>query len=265
MNLLPLLFLLPALLGLVPPMQVSAAPARQIHLLRPVMGSAGAAVKVKGVSCSSWQFGVETNSLRGWNTVPAGCESYFGHYMMGRRYREDSRAVAAAAAEYARGLQISSGGGKQIWVFDVDETSLSNLPYYSRHGFGVEPFNATLFDTWVATGTAPPLPESLKLYKELLSLGIKVVFLTGRAEEQRQITASNLKKAGYYSWEKLILRGNGALAHENALQFKSSERLKLTEQGYRIVGNIGDQWSDILGSPEGERTFKLPDPLYYIS
>ncbi|WOK92534.1 acid phosphatase 1-like [Canna indica] len=47
--------------------------------------------------------------------------------------------------------------------------------------------------------------------------------------------------------------------------FKSSERAKLVESGLRIVGNIGDQWSDILGSPEGDRTFKLPDPMYYIS
>lgn len=51
----------------------------------------------------------------------------------------------------------------------------------------------------------------------------------------------------------------------NSLVFKSGERKKLVEQGYRIIGNTGDQWSDLLGSPEGNRTFKLPDPMYYIA
>ncbi|RHN40620.1 putative Acid phosphatase [Medicago truncatula] len=48
-----------------------------------------------------------------------------------------------------------------------------------------------------------------------------------------------------------------------AFQYKSSERKKLEEEGWRIIGNSGDQWSDILGTNTGERTFKLPDPLYY--
>lgn len=70
----------------------------------------------------------------------------------------------------------------------------------------MEPYNETQFNEWVALGAAPALPESLKLYKKLLSLGIKVVFLTGRSEVVREITARNLKKVGYYSWEKLIFR-----------------------------------------------------------
>ena len=41
-------------------------------------------------------------------------------------------------------------------------------------------------------------------------------------------------------------------------------RKQLVEEGYRIRGNVGDQWSDLLGAPEGARTFKLPDPMYYV-
>jgi hypothetical protein len=52
---------------------------------------------------------------------------------------------------------------------------------------------------------------------------------------------------------------------KTAVSYKSSERKKLEEEGYRIIGNIGDQWSDILGTNTGSRTFKLPDPLYYIA
>ena len=49
-----------------------------------------------------------------------------------------------------------------------------------------------------------------------------------------------------------------------SVEFKSGERKKLVDAGYVIVGNIGDQWTDLLGEPEGDRTFKLPDPMYYV-
>ena len=70
----------------------------------------------------------------------------------------------------------------------------------------MEKYNPTLFNKWVMEGKAPALPESLELYKKLLSLGTKVVFLTGRPEDQRTVTANNLRKAGYHTWEKLILK-----------------------------------------------------------
>jgi hypothetical protein len=47
--------------------------------------------------------------------------------------------------------------------------------------------------------------------------------------------------------------------------YKSSERKKVEKNGYRIIGNIGDQWSDLMGTNTGNRTFKLPDPMYYIN
>ncbi|CAL9102071.1 unnamed protein product [Musa textilis] len=231
-----------------------------IHLLKPLFGSGG--LPADGVTCASWRFGVETNNVRGWRTVPRSCEGYVGHYMLGDRYRQDSAVVTAEAKAYAEGLQLP-GDGMDVWIFDIDETVLSNLPYYAHHGFGVEPYNATSFNEWVDKGIAPALPESLKLYRKLLSLGIKIVFLTGRSEERRNVTITNLKWAGFRTWEKLLLKGEGV--NGTAMAFKTGEREKLEEQGYRIVGNIGDQWSDILGKPAGARTFKLPDPVYYIS
>ncbi|WOK96878.1 hypothetical protein Cni_G05586 [Canna indica] len=230
--------------------------------LRPLSGSGG--TPADGVTCQSWRLGVETNNVRDWKTIPASCESYVGHYMLGGLYREDSAVVAAEAAAYAEGLQLGGDGKVDVWVFDVDETTLSNLPYYAQHGFGVEEYNNTLFQAWVDEGTAPALPESLKLYKKLVSLGIKIVFLTGRWEEKREITSANLKAEGFHTWEKLILKGEADEA-STALVYKTAARKKMEEEGYRIVGNMGDQWSDILGVPEGGRTFKLPDPMYYLS
>ncbi|TYH90146.1 hypothetical protein ES332_A13G029700v1 [Gossypium tomentosum] len=236
---------------------------KQIHLLRPRSGARGDSIP--GLSCLSWRLAVETNNIIGWKTVPEECEEYVGHYMLGKQYRKDSRAVAKEAFLYAQSLKLA-GDGKDIWIFYIDETTLSNSPYYyAQHGFGAEPYNATLFDEWVMEGAAPALPESLLLYNKLLSLGIKVVFLTGRQESQRNTTASNLKNVGYHTWDKLILKEPSKYSGKTAVFYKSNERKMLEKKGYRIIGNIGDQWSDLLGTNTGNRTFKLPDPMYYIS
>ncbi|KAI3853954.1 hypothetical protein MKX03_024180 [Papaver bracteatum] len=232
-----------------------------IHPIRPKSGSGGRLLE--GISCDSWRLSVETNNLRNWKTVPAECGNYVGHYLLGQYYRQDSRYVTLEAAKYGESIN-RTGDGKDIWVFDIDETTLSNVPYYATHGFGVQPYNETAFNAWVDTGKAPALPESLVLYNRLLSLGFKVVFLTGRAEMRREVTRKNLRAAGYRNWEKLLLR-QPSDAHKPAVVFKSEQRAKLVKQGYRIQGNIGDQWSDILGTDIGSRTFKLPDPVYYIS
>lgn len=105
----------------------------QIHLLRPKFG--GRTDDVLGLSCLSWRLGVETNNIFGWKTIPEKCEAYLGHYMLGLQYRKDSEAVAYEAILYAKSLDLA-GDGKDIWVFDIDETSLSNLPYYAKHRFG---------------------------------------------------------------------------------------------------------------------------------
>ena len=47
--------------------------------------------------------------------------------------------------------------------------------------------------------------------------------------------------------------------------YKSNERKKLKKSGYWIIDTIGDQWSDILGTNTENRTFKLSNPMYYIS
>ena len=67
-------------------------------------------------------------------------------------------------------------------------------------------FNADEFDNWVLRATAPAIQPSLKLYIELMDLGFKIVLLTGRSERQREATIQNLINAGFYDWDRLILR-----------------------------------------------------------
>jgi predicted secreted acid phosphatase len=47
------------------------------------------------------------------------------------------------------------------------------------------------------------------------------------------------------------------------IQYKSGTRAYIESQGYDIVANFGDQFSDLLGG-FGDKTFKMPNPNYYL-
>uniref|UniRef100_A0A2N9G8Q1 Acid phosphatase n=1 Tax=Fagus sylvatica TaxID=28930 RepID=A0A2N9G8Q1_FAGSY len=157
------------------------------------------------LQCTSWRFAAETNNLSPWKTTPQECANYVKDYITGRAYGIDVERVSKEAGVYAKSVELG-GDGKDVWVFDVDETLLSNLPYYSEHGYGLELFDLEEFDKWVAKAMAPAIEASLKLYEEVLGLGFKVFLLTGRSEKQRGFIVKNLNDAGFQNWDKLILR-----------------------------------------------------------
>ncbi|KAK6273523.1 hypothetical protein POUND7_010606 [Theobroma cacao] len=85
--------------------------------------------------CASWHLSVETNNAGSWKQIPIRCESFVQDYMTGPRYMSDSEIVANYSLAYASSVEIGRDG-KDAWVFDIDETLLTNLPYYQAHGFG---------------------------------------------------------------------------------------------------------------------------------
>lgn len=214
------------------------------------------------LQCTGWRFAVEANNLSPWESIPAECADYVKDYLIGRGYEVDLERVSKEAGIYARNVELN-GDGKDVWIFDIDETLLSNLPYYAEHGYGLELFDSVEFDKWVEKGTAPAIQSSLKLYEEVLGLGFKVVLLTGRSERHRSVTVENLIKAGFQDYDKLLLRGSEDHG-KTATMYKSEKRSEMEAEGYRIMGNSGDQWSDLLGSSISKRSFKLPNPMYYI-
>jgi hypothetical protein len=75
-------------------------------------------------------------------------------------------------------------------------------------------------------------------------------------------TIKNLNAAGYKDWDGLFFKPDG-YQQGSIIPYKSSTRKRIEESGYRIVVNIGDQYSDLAGG-YSERSFKLPNPYYYI-
>jgi hypothetical protein len=127
-----------------------AAPDAQQHLLpRPLVielpsARAGAeldadadAVVTVDVRCASWRLAAEANNLAPWAAVPPECAPHVRDYVTGVAYRSDLDLVARESTAYARAAApAGAADGRDAWVFDVDETLLSNLPYYAEHGYG---------------------------------------------------------------------------------------------------------------------------------
>ena len=87
------------------------------------------------LQCTSWRFSVEANNLSPWKTIPDECRDYVKDYMTNRGYRIDLERVSKEAGDFAKSVEFA-GDGMEAWIFDVDETLLSNLPYYADHSYG---------------------------------------------------------------------------------------------------------------------------------
>ncbi|KAK3220029.1 hypothetical protein Dsin_013999 [Dipteronia sinensis] len=237
-----------------------------IHLLRQEYSSSEDHNNVANTTldCVSWRLAVETNNIRNWEVIPDECQTYIGHYMLGHQYPSDCEYVAGLAYDYAKGVELV-GDGKDAWVLDLDDTALSNAPYYYvDNSYWAKDYNKTEFVEWELKGEAPAVPGILDLYNKLLELEFKIVFITGKDETTlRNITEYNLKNVGYHNWEKLLLR-DSTEASLTKLEYKSKKRALVVADGYRIWGNMGDQWSDLLGENPGNRTFKVPMPMFYL-
>lgn len=148
---------------------------------------------------------------------------------------------------------------KLALVLDIDETSLSNYAEMLKQNYI---WDGKAFDAWVNTAQAPAIPGTLRIDKEAIQLGVTVFFITGRAEDERAATMKNLRAQGY-EWKSLTMRAPSE-AGETAEVYKSAARARIVAQGYTIVLNVGDQWSDLKGKPEAEFSVKYPNPYYFI-
>jgi acid phosphatase len=187
-------------------------------------------------------------------------------YIDSGRYDADCARVAARARSY---LDERAGKVKKpAAVFDIDETSLSNWPAYRVNGWtrltagecDLEKGPCGL-RAWQAMAKSKAIPATLDLARHARSLGVAVFFITGRPANLRDATERNLRAEGY-EWDGVVLLPEGA-SFKSASDFKAPERRRLAEQGYTILISIGDQESDLAGG-FAERTFKLPNPVYFL-
>ncbi|KAH6782312.1 hypothetical protein C2S52_000937 [Perilla frutescens var. hirtella] len=217
------------------------------------------------INCQSFRVGVEANNLREWPTIPSYCKSYIKSYLTSKQYGLDIEAVVGAVTNYAVSFN-KDYFLTDVFVFDVEETLLSNLKFLSSSevNYGTIPFTMESYYAALLNSSATALEPILELYNILIDEeGFQIILISEAPESLRQNLTTILETAGYKGWRQLILKGD-ADNGKSVMQYKSDKRTELVSRRYRIAGNIGDQWSDLTGENPGIRTFKVPNPVYYV-
>lgn len=140
-------------------------------------------------------------------------------------------------------------------VFDIDETSLSNYAELNDADF-----DSSALARAVVEADSPPIQPTLNLFRSALERDVSAFFITGRPPGVQSFTEDNLRAAGYEGWSGLEMKPLDGIT---TLEFKSGERERIEDEGYKILVNIGDQDSDLDGGA-AKKAFKLPNPMYYI-
>ena len=159
-------------------------------------------------------------------------------------------------------------------LFDVDDTLLNTYNYEIYSNFV---YNPTTNAAFVNAAAFPAVPHMVDLEHYAESKGYTVFFLTGRPVAQHDGTVANLTNVGYDVTDaNLYLKDATAVTEPwlascvvggkftcTTIQYKSMTRAHIESLGYDIVANFGDQFSDLTGG-FADRTFKLPNPMYYL-
>jgi predicted secreted acid phosphatase len=170
-------------------------------------------------------------------------------------------------------------GGSPAVVFDADDTTLwtydmeDNAMHFN--------FDPVVQDTqWVQPMRFPAVPGMVDLVNAVGASGCTVVGLTGRRDPQRAATLGNLDLVGYdyftdahyfTKWASGATPSAAVFAGTpcyptgscSTIQYKSAVRAYVESQGYDIIANFGDQFSDLIGG-HADRAVKLPNPTYYL-
>ena len=177
-------------------------------------------------------------------------------YYESGQYEKDLTEIITDAKEKFSKVKLAPNSAV---VFDVDETTLDNYKAIKQIGYG---YDRKYWNDWVEMASAPAIPQVKELYDFLLQKGFKIIFITGRRDDQYNPTYANIKSAGYVEFDTLITRRNDD--HKTtAADFKAQKQKELVEKGYVIAGCVGDQLTDCEG-PNCGIVVKLPNYLYLV-
>jgi predicted secreted acid phosphatase len=181
-------------------------------------------------------------------------------YQMSGDYARGLEEVAARASRWIEVRATKRLAGERLAVvFDIDETVLSNWENMKRDDFG---YISERWHAWVERAEGAVIVPVRETFRVARRAGVEVIFLTGRKERDRAATERNLRKEGLGDYAELIVRSADIPERgEGAVAFKVAVRKRLTEAGWTIIANVGDQESDLTGG-FAEKTFKLPNPFY---
>lgn len=158
-------------------------------------------------------------------------------------------------------------------VTDIDETVLDNSAYDVKQSLQGKDYEQKSWEEWTGLAKADTIPGALPFLKYASSKGIRIFYLTNRAEAERKGTLDNLVRFGFPDAvnENLILKQTASS--------KELRRQAIAEK-YNIIMLMGDNLADFSAlfdkKPADERTkntyasaaefgkrfIVLPNPVY---
>ncbi|MEV7616767.1 HAD family acid phosphatase [Streptomyces sp. NPDC089799] len=154
-------------------------------------------------------------------------------------WQRDVATVIDGARPYVeQRLAAAPAGEKPAIVLDIDNSSLETDFHYF----------------W--TFPTPAIAKVRDLVQYAHAHGAAIFFVTARPGIIQSLTQYNLKAVGY-PVTGLYVRDLPDLFDEVSA-YKTAKRAEIEARGYKIIANIGNKQSDLVGG-HAERTFKLPD------
>ena len=141
-------------------------------------------------------------------------------------------------------------------VLDIDETSLSNYGCLNEVDFAL-----TGLVTCVVQSRSTAIPGARAFVRRAQRRGVRVFFVTG-APAARHVAARGQPPRGRL---RRVVHHHGpagaATRNPSLVPYKSGVRAFIESAGYRILVNVGDQFSDLAGG-FARRSIKLNNPIY---
>jgi hypothetical protein len=146
-----------------------------------------------------------------------------------KKWLKDTHSAMSGSRAYIR-ERVQRGGTRLAVNFDIDNTALA-----SRY----------------SSGSA--VPVVLRFAKYASSLGVRLVFNTGRNENGLARAVEELRRAGYPV--------TAICGHRKGEPLRTSKqrcRQRFVDDGYTIIANVGNRSTDFVGG-NYERAFRLPN------
>lgn len=183
------------------------------------------------------------------------------HYYESGEYGRDVRVIIDNAKKYLQqridANQKAAHKKKLAIVFDTDDTLLCCYPVEKQFGWGGSDFG--LIRNMQKQGKIPANPIVAELYKMAQDNNVAIFIVTSRMYDVKNSTVRNLMEQGYKGWTKLYMRSKQAKDIPTKA-WKMMIRKHITESGYDIAINIGDQNTDL--GVYADKNIKLPNPQY---
>jgi predicted secreted acid phosphatase len=204
-----------------------------------------------------------------------------------RKALKASKVALVAAQEKLAAITVPDA---PALVFDADDTTLWNYDLEDNvMHFAFDPAKQQI---WISGHLMPAVPGMVALVKAAASAGCAIFGLTGRPTSQQADTVANLTEKGYvdgagkplFTAAQFFTKGTVTVAGGNAsiptqpwvdcngdgtrascstIEYKSNTRAHIEDLGFDILGNFGDQYSDLIGG-SADHTYKVPNPTYYL-